>query len=110
MRGKYRCEDAQGMAQQHPDTFEVDSIAELRNKITTGSVVKVCVLIDMDEDDDGPGAERIWVQVTDVDDFKIKATFLNHPMFFDAQHGDELEFHLRHIFSVYDEPLEKEIG
>jgi len=100
MRNKYRFSDAQGMAQQHPDTFEVDSIAELRETIERDSVVKVCILLD---DEDSPQAERIWTLVTDVDDYKIKATFLNHPMFFDAQHGDELEFELRHIYSVQTE-------
>lgn len=109
MRPKFRFDDAQGMAQQHPDTFEVDSIAELRDTVKVGSVVKVCVLIDMDEDDDGPGAERIWTQVTNVDDVKISATLLNHPIFFDAQHGDELEFQLRNIYSVYTDD-EKETG
>lgn len=96
-RGQYVCTDAQGMALQYPDTFDVDSITDLRRMIGVGSVVKVCIELNGADD---PSAERIWTVVESIDECKIKATFLNQPFFLRANHGDPVEFELRHIYSV----------
>jgi len=103
-RGQYVCTDAQGMALQYPDTFDVDSIADLRQMIGVGSVVKVCIELNGKND---PAAERIWTVVESIDNCKIKASFLNQPFFLRANHGDPVEFELRHIYCV---ELETEVN
>ena len=90
----FRFESAQGMAQMHPDTFEVASIDRLREIVKPGLFVKVCIY-----DEEGHG-ERIWTRVVEVDDVKVKATFANQPFSLDADHGDELEFTLQHVYNV----------
>jgi len=90
----YKYESAQGMAQQHPDTFEVASIDHLREVVKPGVYVKVCILSGM------YGAERIWTDVVSVDGIKVKATLANDPAGLDAEHGDPVEFQLQHIYNV----------
>ncbi len=96
-RGQYVCTDAQGMALQYPDTFDVDSITELRRMVVVGSTVKICIELG---DDECPSAERIWTVVESIDGCKIKASFLNQPFFLRAKWGDPVEFELRHIYSI----------
>ena len=91
---KYTCESAQGMAQQHPDTFEVASIDHLREIVKPGVYAKVCIL------SGDYGAERIWTDVVEVDGLKVKATLANDPMGLDAEHGDPIEYQLQHIYNV----------
>ena len=88
---------AQGMAQQHPDTFEVADIDHLREVVQPGVFAKVAIT-----DGDFKG-ERIWTTVTDVDGVKVKATLANHPFGFAGEHGDSLQFELRHIYNVMDQ-------
>ncbi len=83
---------AQGMAQQHPDTFEVADIDHLREVVQPGVYAKVVI-----------EGERIWTTVTDVDGVKVKATLANDPFGFDAEYGDALEYELRHIYNVMNE-------
>ncbi len=89
---KFQLQDAQGMGQQHPDTFEVASIDKLREVVQPGVFAKICILDD--------GGERIWTKVIEVDDVKVKATLANNPFSLDAQHGDSVEYELRHIYNV----------
>ncbi len=89
---KFRLESAQGMAVQHPDTFEVASIDKLREVVQPGVFAKICILDD--------GGERIWTKVIEVDDVKVKATFANEPFDPDLKHGDPVEYELRHIYNV----------
>lgn len=91
---KFRFESAQGMAQMHPDTFEVASIDRLREVVQPGVFAKVCIY-----DKDGHG-ERIWTTVVEVDDVNVKATLANQPFMIDADHGDALEYQLQHIYNV----------
>jgi len=91
---KYIFESAQGMAQQHPDTFEVASIDHLREVVKPGVYAKVCVTDGM------YGGERIWTDVVEVDDLNVKATFANDPAGIDAEHGDPIEYQLQHIYNV----------
>ena len=90
MNYTYIC--AQGMAQQHPDTFEVSSIDHMREVVQPGVHAKVAI-----------EGERIWTMVTDVDGVKVKATLANDPFGFDGAHGDALGYELRHIYNVMSE-------
>jgi hypothetical protein len=97
----FRLESAQGMAQQHPDTFEVASIERLQECVKPGVYAKVCVL------DGAFQGERIWTQVTEVDEFKVKATLANEPFGFNAEHGDPIEYQLHNIYNVTAEDGEE---
>jgi len=93
---KLYCEDAQGMAAQHPDTFEVASIATLQDVVRPGVYAKICVL-------DGQfQGERIWTDIVECDGVNVKATLANDPMGLKLKHGDPVEFQLRHIYNVTD--------
>ena len=61
-----RIESAQGMAVQHPDTFEVSDIDRMREVVKPGVYAKICIL-------DG-GGERIWTKV-----IKVDAQYWNRP-------------------------------
>ncbi len=98
---RVNCEDAQGMAQQHPDTFEVASIDRLRDIVQPGVYAKICVK------DGAFQGERIWTTVTEVDDVNVKATLANEPFGFNMDFGDEVEFQLRHIYNVTAEDGEE---
>ena len=87
-------ESAQGMATMHPDTFEVASIDRMREVVQPGVFAKVCVL------DGAFGGERIWTKVVSVDDTRVTATLANDPAGFDAEHGDEVNYTLQHVYNV----------
>lgn len=91
---KVNCESAQGMGQQHPDTFEVASMDTLREVVKPGVYAKVCIL-------DGQfQGERIWTDVVSVDGTKVKATLANDPFGLDMEHGDKVEYQLHNIYNV----------
>jgi hypothetical protein len=91
---KIKCESAQGMGQQYPDTFEVAPIWKLQEVVEPGVYAKICVL-----NGDFQG-ERIWTEVTEVDGMKIKATLANDPAGFEMEHGDAVEYQMQHIYNV----------
>ena len=92
-------ESAQGMAVQHPDTFEVRSIDRMREVVKPGVFAKICIL-------DG-GGERIWTTVVSVDDNDVKATLANDPFGFDMKHGDPVEYQLHNVYNVTSEDGEE---
>ncbi len=93
---------AQGMAQQHPDTFEVSSIDHMREVVQPGVYAKVGIR----RTDDAQNGERIWTKVTSVDGVKVKATLSNEPFMIEGEYGDEVEYELRHIYNVMTEEQE----
>ncbi len=88
----FQVESAQGMASQHPDTFEVSDIDHMREVVKPGVYAKICIL--------NGGGERIWTDVVSVDGNKVKATLANDPFGFDAKHGDPVEYQLHNIYNV----------
>lgn len=87
-------ESAQGMAQQHPDTFEVETIGKLMQVVEPGVYAKVCVK------NGSFGGERIWTEVVEVDGVDVKATLANDPFGFEGEHGDPINYQLQHIYNV----------
>jgi len=100
MNYSYIC--AQGMAQQHPDTFEVADIDHLREVVVPGVYAKVGIV----RSDGAQNGERIWTKVTEVDGIKVKATLSNEPFMIDGEYGDECNYELRHIYNVMTEERE----
>ena len=96
---KYNVESAQGMASQHPDTFEVATIEKLREVVQPGVFAKICVLDD--------GGERIWTKVVKVNGVRVTGTFANEPFDVNAAHGDRVYYQLHNIYNVTDEDGEE---
>lgn len=94
-----RIESAQGMAVQHPDTFEVSDIDRMREVVQPGVFAKICIL-------DG-GGERIWTKVIKVDGDKVRASLANEPFGLDMEHGDRVEYQMHNVYNVTAEDGEE---
>lgn len=91
-----RIESAQGMAVQHPDTFEVSDIDHIREVVKPGVYAKICIL-------DG-GGERIWTKVITVKGDKVRASLANDPFGLEGMsHGDRVEYQMHNVYNVSDE-------
>lgn len=91
-----RIESAQGMAVQHPDTFEVSDIDHMREVVKPGVYAKICIL-------DG-GGERIWTKVITVKGDKVRASLANDPFGLEGMsHGDRVEYQMHNVYNVSDE-------
>jgi hypothetical protein len=86
-------ESAQGMAVQHPNTFEVSDIDHMREVVKPGVYAKICIL-------DG-GGERIWTKVIKVDGDKVRASLANDPFGLEGmKHGDRVEYQMHNVYNV----------
>ena len=95
-----RIESAQGMAVQHPDTFEVSDIDHMREVVKPGVYAKICIL-------DG-GGERIWTKVIKVDGDKVRASLANDPFGLEGMsHGDRVEYQMHNVYNVTAEDGEE---
>jgi hypothetical protein len=95
-----RIESAQGMAVQHPDTFEVSDIDRMREVVQPGVFAKICIL-------DG-GGERIWTKVIKVDGDKVRASLANDPFGLEGmEHGDRVEYQMHNVYNVTAEDGEE---
>jgi hypothetical protein len=68
----FTLKDAQKMAKQHPKTFEVPTLAELRGLVYPDVYVKVCGGVE------GHFADRFWVKVTQRDGNYLFGMVANH--------------------------------
>lgn len=94
--------DAQELHRQYPETFEVPS-AERLDRVTPGSLVKVCVL--SWQADEEAGGERFWVEVLERHGDQLVGRVDNELDDTD-KHGlalhDRVQFRLENIYDVYD--------
>lgn len=83
--------DAQRMAQEYPDSFQVPSQEELQ-ALAVGDHAKVCT-----------GGERFWVLVTGVDGSGVEGT-VDSDLICGHVHnlklGDKIKFGLHHVYSI----------
>jgi hypothetical protein len=86
--------DAQEMARQHPDTFEVPSGAELR-KLRKGDLVKV-----------SNHAERFWVEIVSRDGDLFVGRVDNF-LAGTVSHDDLIEFHVCNVYDILPPPHRK---
>jgi hypothetical protein len=82
--------NAEEMARQYPDTFEVPSSSVLR-KLHKGDLVKVSK----------PG-ERFWVEIVSRKGNTFLGRVDNPLLFGDVGYGDHIEFHACNVYSVYE--------
>lgn len=96
----WRLADTQVLADQYPYTFykpSPEAIARLR----VGDLVKLMFEFDSD-DPQAPGAERMWVLITDIhDDQRFSGSLENIPLYIkDLRAHDPVRFEARHIMGV----------
>lgn len=62
-----------------------------------GNIVKLTFQFDS-SNSEHPSAERMWVQITEVNEEKFKGKLDNHPFYLHELHaGDEIDFEHKHI-------------
>jgi len=95
-------EDAQSMAKKHPKTFEIPNQDDI-NSVKAGSVVKLIFNIE-DSSDDTPGSERMWVEVTKVNNSGYVGKLDNRPAVIRGlKPGDKIEFQAKNIASIWQD-------
>lgn len=82
--------DAQQMAIDHPETFNVPTGEELAN-LEVNDFVKI-----------NPGNERFWVKLTHIDfvNQKLKGAVANELLNYNWEYGTELEFEMKNIYDI----------
>lgn len=97
--GEVEFQDAQQLAKEHPDTFEVPYDATL-NAIEVGDVVKVC-----------DGEERFWTVVKGIDGDTITAEVNNNLIGEQPyNYGDLIQYEHRHIYDIHRKEETKLMG
>jgi len=93
--------DGEQMNAVYPDTFWIPSEAD-RRSIKLGYLVKLMFAVpDSENDDDGVGAERMWVSVTTIAGDTFTGALANSPFFLnDIKFGDEVMFEPKHIIAI----------
>lgn len=100
MDNSWRLGDAQALADHYPYTFykpSPEAIARLR----IGDLAKLIFEFDSD-DPQAPGAERMWVLITDIhDNHRFSGSLENIPLYIkDLRAHDPVRFEARHIMGV----------
>jgi hypothetical protein len=83
---------------RYPDTFEVPPLLQ-RETVRFGDCVKLIFEI-AEPDPAGPGAERMWVEVTTAEDGRYTGILVNAPAYVPLGYGDTIEFSSAHIASI----------
>lgn len=92
----WRLENAQLMADQFPYTFYKPS-SEVVSLLKPGNLVKLIFSFDSD-DPKSPAAERMWVQITEVQDGDFSGCLDNDPAYIvDLKYEDSIQFQECHI-------------
>jgi uncharacterized protein YegJ (DUF2314 family) len=96
--------DAEKMAEAHPDTFTICSYTD-RSSLKAGDCVKLDFVPDEGEVGYGRRSERMWVMVTNVetvDNIPLYTGVLHNSPYelTCVKHGDVVQFSPRHIYSI----------
>lgn len=94
--GSWKLIDAEKLAQEHKYTFYKPS-KEITKKLVVGNVVKLTFEFDS-SNSEHPSAERMWVEITEINGEKFKGKLDNHPFYLhELFAGDEIVFEHKHI-------------
>ncbi len=94
--GSWRLADSEKLAQEHKYTFYKPS-REITENLKVGNIVKLTFEFDS-SNSEHPSAERMWVQITEINGEKFKGILDNHPFYLHELYtGDEINFEHRHI-------------
>jgi len=95
MKMNFELADCVQRNKEHPETFHIPSVDE-KSLLGKGDYVKLCF-----ETKSG-GSERMWVEITEIEGNSFKGVLDNNPVVVnELTCGDELQFELKHIASIY---------
>lgn len=101
----WKLEDAQKIADEFPYTFHKPS-KEVVSQLKEGNQAKLIFEFESD-DPEAPRAERMWVEITSVNDGVFSGYLDNDPAYIkDLKHKDPIEFGECHIIDTdLDDPI-----
>lgn len=81
----------------YPDSFWIPSPEE-KAALKVGDFVKLMFF-----PVDGPGGERMWVQITSIHGDQLTGTLSNNPVCIEGlEYDDEVAFHLDHVINFME--------
>ncbi|WP_281991673.1 immunity protein Imm33 domain-containing protein [Aquimarina aggregata] len=96
--GSWRLTDSEELALENKYTFYKPS-REITKNLKVGNIVKLTFEFDS-SNSEHPSAERMWVQITEINEEKFKGILDNHPFYLHELYaGDEINFEHRHIIA-----------
>ncbi|MBP3965026.1 DUF2314 domain-containing protein [Paenibacillus lignilyticus] len=98
---EWSLEDVEKTSLLNPNTFFIPSQKE-RKKQKSGDLVRLRFVLSHPSED-GPRAERMWVEITEKKLFsqKYKGILTNQPIYINSLHvGDKIEFQPKHIARI----------
>ena len=99
-KAEFHLENAIEQNKLFPRTFLVPSLDELKS-LKAGTLVNIIFVFEK-ELKNGCNAERIWVEITDIQDGKFRGVLDNDPYFLKSiKRGDKITFETSNIASVY---------
>ncbi len=94
--GSWSLVDSEQLAKAHKYTFYKPS-RKITQNLKVGNVVKLTFEFES-TNTENPSAERMWVQITEIDGEKFKGTLDNHPFYLHELYaGDQIIFEHKHI-------------
>lgn len=101
----WQLDNAEELAEAFPYTFYKPS-AEVISLLKIGNQVKLIFRFDSDAPE-APGAERMWVEITEIHDGSFRGQLNNDPRYItDLQFQDVIEFQACHIVNTdLDDPV-----
>ena len=94
--GSWKLTDSEQLSKQHKYTFYKPS-REITKNLKVGNIVKLTFEFDS-SNSEHPSAERMWVEITEINGEKFKGELDNHPFYLHELYvGDELVFEHKHI-------------
>jgi hypothetical protein len=94
--GSWKLTDSKKLAKENKYTFYKPSIGILKN-LKVGNIVKLTFEFES-SNSEHPGAERMWVEITEIKNDKFKGKLDNHPFYLHELYaGDEIRFEYKHI-------------
>ncbi|WP_211061855.1 DUF2185 domain-containing protein [Aquimarina sp. MMG015] len=94
--GSWKLTDSEKLAKENKYTFYKPSRKILRN-LKVGNIVKLTFEFES-SNSEHPGAERMWVEITEIKDDKFNGKLDNHPFYLHELYaGDEIKFEYKHI-------------
>jgi len=96
VEGSWKLVDSEELAKQYKYTFYKPS-KKIIDHLQIGNIAKMTFEFDS-TNDEHPGAERMWVLITEVNDGKFKGELNNNPFFLhELWEGDEITFEHKHV-------------
>ncbi|HDR7795696.1 TPA: DUF2185 domain-containing protein [Bacillus luti] len=96
-------DDVYELNKEAPYTFYLPS-PEVLGKLKVGDLVKL-IFVTKDEEEDGFHGERMWVEITEMNEGKLIGKLDNEPYRLSLKIGDEISFGVENICDTeYDDP------